>query len=363
MEKNWKLEEISASLYAKDLASKEKKRRKKAREKLVDLGEDSLRSLGEIMGRGTSNLAKLGAISIISRIGGEKGADILIKSLKQENVQVKNKAIAMLGEMKEKRAISYIIDTLKSKDSTTRNIAKFALRSIGISQVITPLLYSMLESNPRLYQSGEELIFWTKKEAEDLLIKKIKEKNQLISSLAITLLGKLKSEKAQSPVMEAMRNQKSMLIKKAALEALGEMGRESVSEEIITYIYSNEKELRETAARSLGKSGAKKAVSHLKKLLKDNSREVRIETIKALGNLKDKSSVENFISISENNKDLEIIEEAIKALGKIGDIKALDILIKKLYHKSEYIRLAAIEALGQMKAKDALPHLPSGTGK
>jgi HEAT repeat protein len=92
--------------------------------------------------------------------------------------------------------------------------------------VITPLLYSMLESNTRQYQSAEDILLFMGKNIGDFLIEKINDKNYLIRALAIELLGKLKCRKAIEPIKKALNENISAVIRKASLEALEKLGSE-----------------------------------------------------------------------------------------------------------------------------------------
>jgi len=357
MKDRWKLAEISACLYAKDLTSGDKEKRKYAIEKLVRLGQASFSAMEEIIEGNSSNLEKLGSISILKKIGGEKAVNLLLKLLKERNLQLRNKAISVLGEMKAKESIYPLIEMLKSVDVTTRTEARKALSSIGARHIMNPLLSSMLDSNPRLFQSGEELIFSIKNDAEQLLLEKLEDKNLLISSLAIEMLGKLKCRKALEPVRKLLKKKDSILIKQASIEALGLIGDAGALPEILQYTDSDNKLLREKAGQSLGELAINTSIPHVKKLLKDECPDVRLAAVKALGKMKDSSSVETLMEMAEKSSEADMREEAVKALGKIGDMKAGDLLINKLYDQSEYVRLAAIEALGDMNVREALPHL------
>lgn len=118
--------------------------------------------------------------------------------------------------MKEKEKIKALIENLKDINPIKRKTSQIALMNMDRNVILEPLLYSMLESNPRLFQSSEEIIFSMKGEIEDLLIKNINHKNKLIGALTIELLGKLKYKKNVEIIKNISETEKSLVLKKAA---------------------------------------------------------------------------------------------------------------------------------------------------
>jgi HEAT repeat protein len=62
-----------------------------------------------------------------------------------------------------------------------------------------------------------------------------------------------------------------------------------------------------------------------------------------------KDDVEDLISILKYGKSKYSRWEAAEALGKIGDTRAVDLLIEKLKDKKLLVRWKAAEALGEIK--------------
>jgi HEAT repeat protein len=98
-----------------------------------------------------------------------------------------------------------------------------------------------------------------------------------------------------------------------------------------------------------------------KQLAEDKAPEVKEAIARLLGEMKDPSSVDPLVNAmdpgaSESNEKAMNKEVAI-ALGALGDQRAVPALIKSLNMKDDYTRIAAIEALGALKAGEAAPKL------
>jgi HEAT repeat protein len=89
--------------------------------------------------------------------------------------------------------------------------------------------------------------------------------------------------------------------------------------------------------------------------------EVRASIARILGEAKNPSSVEALLGAidfgANDSDDKAANKEIVTALGAIGDKKAVPTLVKLLGVRDNYTVIAAIEALGQLKANDAFEPL------
>jgi HEAT repeat protein len=84
-------------------------------------------------------------------------------------------------------------------------------------------------------------------------------------------------------------------------------------------------------AAALGKLGDKKAAPALVSLLKSRDNYTRIEAIQALGALRAPEAVEGLIQLaSDENAEPFLNKKAIEALGRIGDARAVPMLMRML---------------------------------
>ncbi len=110
------------------------------------------------------------------------------------------------------------------------------------------------------------------------------------------------------------------------------------------------------AVRSLAAQRTRLATEDLIRRLDDPSVVVREEAVHALGEIGDPASVPALLERLENphaHSSLGII----RALGMIGDERALSPLIARLKSKDRHLRAAAARALGEMQGKQAVEAL------
>lgn len=106
--------------------------------------------------------------------------------------------------------------------------------------------------------------------------------------------------------------------------------------------------VRIDAARALGDLGDPKAIDPLVEALKDKFRPVREAAAEALGKLGgDPRGVEAFLDFLKNSSSM-VREEGAAALGKIGHRSAAEALIQVINDESFFVRLSAVISLGKV---------------
>ncbi len=113
--------------------------------------------------------------------------------------------------------------------------------------------------------------------------------------------------------------------------------------------YKKNSEVRDEAARALGRLGDARAVEPLIATLKDEYWQVRFSAAKALGLIGDARAVEMLIvTLGDINYTTRWV--AARSLGQIGDVQAVEPLITTLEDAAEEVQGAAYEALIEIGA-------------
>jgi HEAT repeat protein len=140
---------------------------------------------------------------------------------------------------------------------------------------------------------------------------------------AARALGSLRARKAVPALIQAL-DDKYTKVRLAAMEALARIGDERAIPPLIRMAGVKAFKVRSTAGIMLGSMGPR-AVPYLLKALEDERANVR--------------------------------EQAVKALGRIGDGRAFSSLLQMLDDKSLRVRIEVTKALEQLGDKRAVPHL------
>ncbi len=155
-------------------------------------------------------------------------------------------------------------------------------------------------------------------------------------------------------VIEKLRNSEDVYIRFAASKAIGLMGDPVAVPSLLECAYTRSHKdvyVRYSAKQALVLIGTE-AVEQLIEALSHNDWEVRDFAAEALGKIGDTRAVDPLITGTRSYA-------SFKALGLIGDLRAVDPLIKILNARETNVRRDVAKALGELGDKRALAQLKS----
>ncbi len=127
---------------------------------------------------------------------------------------------------------------------------------------------------------------------------------------------------------------------------------EGAFDDVVRALQSHDEEVREEAARALGDLGDRRAVNPLIELLGDDNRYVRREAAKSLGKIGDEHAIPALINALKD-EDRYGREGAAEGLGGMGE-KAFSSLIRAIKDEDWHVRMGAAIAFRIIGDKNAL---------
>ena len=153
---------------------------------------------------------------------------------------------------------------------------------------------------------------------------------------------------------------KSIEVRRRALEAVSPLTTEQVKTAIKTAYESLDERLKISAVYAMGKNCDTKWLPFVLKELKNSDAEIRYEAVTACGEIADEDIMQYLIPAA-NDEDIDVQLAVIQALGKIGGNEAKLYLQKHADEPNEALRdaietaLKEISILGDMTALDIAP--------
>ncbi|MFG3817458.1 HEAT repeat domain-containing protein [Limnothrix redekei] len=108
---------------------------------------------------------------------------------------------------------------------------------------------------------------------------------------------------------------------------------------------------------SLGGQDPDRSLELLRGLLSDPEPDVQAAAADCLGGLKLTAAYEDLVALYQSSGEWLVRFSILSALGELGDLRAVDVLLSALASDNELERLGAIGALGELADDRALPHL------
>jgi hypothetical protein len=144
--------------------------------------------------------------------------------------------------------------------------------------------------------------------------------DELLLRKIVESLGKLGNDEAGSIIVSYLSNGDYHSVKSVIIRALGSLQYSGAVHHLVRILQSNShRDLRMHSATSLGKIGDNAAVYPLISALNDKDRDIRKAAIGALGVLGPQEAKSPLTSILNYDDDLELREEAARALRRIED--------------------------------------------
>jgi len=340
------------------------------------------------------------AAKALGRIGDSSATKILVAVLKDTNWTVRENAAEALGLIGDSYAIEPLISVLEDEDSDVRLKAAEALDRLGwqpgdeaekrlyfiakkdwdeclkLDGVTVKALTRVLsDKNPQVRREATEtLVKIGDLDTLHALILSLENNNSDIRKEAAETLGNIGQGEAVKPLI-ALLDDMNPDVRQAAAEALVKIGGLNTMQQLIVALQDRNSYVRESAAEILGKI-SNPALDPLMYALWESNSEVRIEAAKALGKLGNSRSVNSLIAVlnyesrdtaskstedpgeiasslskpftdAGMTQDTRLRIEVIKALGHIGDERAIPALIRELQHwQTARDAAEALEKLG-----------------
>ncbi len=116
-----------------------------------------------------------------------------------------------------------------------------------------------------------------------------------------------------------------------------------------------EDDVRRNAAVEILKLRRQRSLNLACYLLEDKDSDVVLQAVLILCHLRDRQALEPLIK-ALRHEDVNVVQEAIIALGRIGDVRALQ-HIRPFLQAEQWLQVAAIETIGRIGSPEIVPDL------
>ncbi|HEX9294427.1 MAG TPA: HEAT repeat domain-containing protein [Polyangiaceae bacterium] len=260
----------------------------------------------------------------LGELGDPRAGSALILALRDGVAQVRVDALTALGRLGSHEAVLAIAPLLEERGSPEVRVAALtALGKIASEPAIRTLIKGLATEDPAAKTSSvRDALEMSGAKAVGPLMAALEQYGSAnVAAGAALVLGSMKAKGAGSAIMQAMR--KGTLGAYAGLRALTELGDPATVPTVL-------------------------------ELLSDSNPVVRRQAVLAVSALLDPSrrdgrAVEPLVAaMREPKTSVEEREQLARALGRTGAPRAIDVLLSLVKSKGLGLRLAAIDALGEM---------------
>jgi HEAT repeat protein len=230
-------------------------------------------------------------------------------------------AVEALSQVADGRIVGLLISTLKDKDVPVRTAAVDALRRIGDQRAVAPLILALRDPYHQVRTAGAEA------------------------------LGQIGDPQAVEPLVKLLRD-KNWEVRAATALALGRFRDPQTIEPVVKLLTDSDREVREAAVNSLSAIGDGKAITPLVLALKDEEdsvRQVAAKSLRLLDPMWERSEAAQLavpdLKASLKAKEYWVRQSAASVLARIGEMQSAPAPVRGLAEPFYYRRQEAVEAL------------------
>ena len=293
------------------------------------------------------------AVFALGEIGDPRAVDTLLDKLADKEIGYS--AASSLGRIKGEYVFGKLIKLLDSKNPTTRTNAVVVYEYIQDPAAV-PILIKMLNDQvPEVRREAANALGHFKEpeeiaQTEQPLINALGDSKVEVQVAAAGSLGSIESKKA-IPLLAKLIQSKDPTLCEAAIHALSRFKDPEATDSLIAALQDKNSRVKVDIVYSLIEMGDIRAVDPLISLLGDENYKVRQGAAIGLGKLGDRKAVEPLLKALETEREEEVRNSEVQALGILGGPEAIKGLSRISTDKDEYkfVRTNAEKALVILK--------------
>src|SRR5256712_8101302 len=281
----------------------------------------------------------------------------LLATLSDENPRLRAEVALMRGRIRDRTAGVPIVKLLTDPEPIVRTAAGEALQHVADEAALAALVRLLEEPEPR--DTAAAVLGRLKDPgALEPLVAMLKSQDPTARRMAAEALEQLADPRSADAWIEAMGDPALRVIASRSLKHIAEL------RERIEGILNGLRDIEDTVALEEARVGVvmnlialgRPAVADLLVALEDEHWMVREVAAQALGLIGDLRAVEPLLRKAKADRDMGVRETCIKALGEFGDTRAVEVLVEAVNVPTT--RLAASEGLSKIKDVSVLlPHI------
>ena len=280
----------------------------------------------------------------------------LVRTLRDENAEVRSAAVQALGQLGSRLAIPGLIAALGDENGNVRYRAAEALSEIRDPRSVEPLRAALADSVPRVRRYAASALGRSgDPRASSFIMALFDDEQAEVRRTAVRIVGRLKSPDAVGPLTAAL-NDPDDDVRGYAIQALSAIADTRAVAPIIEAANDDSADVRTAAIRALGQFGDPSAVGPLMNALGDSSPRVRGAAIRSLRELKAAQAVPAIIErLQDESADVRSL--AVRTLADMRDPSAILPIVGRLRDPDPEVREVAAGVLDDFKDRSVVPPL------
>jgi len=280
---------------------------------------------------------------LIGDVVDEGSVDELISRVEGKDPIARTHIIGILGKFNQPRVREALARTLSDPSKFVRSAALGAMAKMD--GPVDPAQICRLLRDPELdVQNLAVEVLCRAKHPDTVkhLVEVLKDESEYARRAAVEVLNEVGDDRSVKFLLDAIKDA-DWWVRSRAADALGKIGGPRVINAALTLVNDKDDEVRRTAIEILNQTKDERAVSHLIEATRDKDWWVAERAVDALAEIGSKRAVPRLMEmLGGTPKSLPTV---LRALGRLGDPRAVDPALQALGRRENDIRVEAMGAL------------------
>jgi eukaryotic-like serine/threonine-protein kinase len=288
---------------------------------------------------------KAGLFKIIGSVADASSVPALLARLEGKDVGVRVHLMEILARFEAPDVQKALLAQLKDANRMIRQAALAALLKM-------PPLATVEQVAPLLADADMEV---TNRARDPLtvryLVPILMDESEYARRAAVEVLNEVGDADSIKYLLDAIKDS-DWWVRSRAADALGKIGGRKVVDAVLILVRDKDEDIRRTAIEILNLTKDERAVDYLLQATHDTDWWVSERAVDALAEIRNRRAVPRFIEMLKG--PARSVPSAIRALGKVGDARVIDVLLPQLARPEKEIRIETMAALARLADGEAV---------
>jgi HEAT repeat protein/cyclophilin family peptidyl-prolyl cis-trans isomerase len=321
---------------------------------LGQIGADTASSaVVEFCGQAKGGQLVLG-VEALGKTGGKEASAFLMETLHNFQSRIRGEAALALARADDPTTVPALLIAIHDLNAGVTWRAIYALEEAQSGRAVESIPPFLTNSDPLVRQFAARTLGKQKYEkAVGALAVALRDGDLRVVVNSARALGEIGNDDAAHPLGEVVTEHSSHHARKAAAEALGDIGSKKGKDYLIRALMDESAGVRATAVQALAKSLGNGSEVFITQLLSDGSRSVRATALECYGTAEITSKIPLLMEEAEESADPMVRAAAVRALAKLEDDRIGPFLVKMLSDRDWVVVTEAVTAVGEQDFRPA----------
>ncbi len=292
------------------------------------------------------------AVHALADVADPRVTDALVQAANDEDALVRSRALAAVGSLSRVGELQPLVNALANRDTSLRKTASDTLAGMDAARVVPPLIAALAQD--AYGEVARTLGRLGDVEAVPALLAAFEGATYVARQAIVEACGLLKDRRSLPAVLRAMKDDTSN-VREAAVKALDQLAAPESIPTLIDALNDTAPAVREGATRALTHLGPL-VLQAMQPSLESGDWRVRLNAVQVLGNIGDVRAVELLIRKLHDPAG-NVCGAAITELKRLSDARCIGWLLRALEDREPFVRESVADVLTSLGDSFTLPRL------